>query len=200
MRLTHTLALALCLTATSFANAQDVAAHRAKAEEMMQLTQTEPMMKEQLANLQERVNTLAKQQFAQGSLTPDQTKMTDDYLKQVQAITNDEVGWAKMQPVILQSYADTFTDAELDGIIAFYKSPAGQAIVTKTPALSGKTMGMVQDKIKDMQPKLAQLTEDYANKMKAAAPAPAASGATAPAPAAKPATSTAKPAAPATKK
>jgi hypothetical protein len=193
MRSIHTFALAFCLAAAPLAHADD-ATHRAKAEEMLKLTQTESTMKDQLANLQERVNTLAKQQFStQATLTPEQSKMIDDYLKQVQTITDDEVGWTKMRATVVQSYADTFTDADLDGIITFYKSPAGQAIITKTPVLATKTMGMIQDKIKEMQPKLAQLTQDYGNKIKATAPAPAG----APALAAPPATPAAKPAAPA---
>jgi hypothetical protein len=189
MRPLHTLALVLCLAAVPALHADD-ASHRAKAEQMLQLTHTDSMMKEQLANLQERINSMAKQQFSQGSLTPAQTSLTTTYLKQVQDLTDDEVGWEKLRPAVVQNYADTFTDADLDGIIAFYKSPAGNALLTKSPAISNKTMVMVQDKIKELQPKLAQITEDYAGKMKASAPAPAASPA---APAAKPAAPTAKP-------
>ncbi|SEB79034.1 hypothetical protein SAMN05443244_1847 [Terriglobus roseus] len=196
MRSMHTLAVALCLAAAPFAHADD-ASHRAKAEQMLQLTHTDSMMKEQLSNLQERINGMAKQQSGQGTLTPAQTTLTTTYLKQVQDLTNDEVGWEKLRPAVVQSYADTFTDADLDGIIAFYKSPAGMALLTKSPEIAGKTMTMVQDKIKDLQPKLGAMTEDYAKKMQAAAPAPAAAPA---APAAKPSTTTAKPAAPATKK
>ena len=190
MRSMHPFALVLCLAAAPCAHADD-AGHRAKAEQMLELTKTDGMMKEQLANLQERINTMAKQQFSQGSLTPAQVTLTDAYLKQVQDLTNDEVGWEKLRPALVQSYADTFTDADLDGIIAFYKSPAGNALLTKSPDIANKTMVMVQDKIKDLQPKLGQITEEYAKKMQAAAPA---------APAAKPSASTAKPAAPATKK
>jgi hypothetical protein len=153
-------------------------------------------MKEQLSNLQERINGMAKQQSGQGSLTPAQTTLTTAYLKQVQDLTTDEVGWEKLRPAVVQSYADTFTDADLDGIIAFYKTPAGNALLTKSPEIANKTMGMVQDKIKELQPKLGQITEEYAKNMQAAAPAPAAA---APA-AAKPSTTTAKPATPATRK
>lgn len=195
MRSMHTLAVALCLAAAPFAHADD-ASHRAKAEQMLQLTRTDSIMKEQLSNLQERINGMAKQQSGQGSLTPAQTTLTTAYLKQVQDLTTDEVGWEKLRPAVVQSYADTFTDADLDGIIAFYKTPAGNALLTKSPEIANKTMGMVQDKIKELQPKLGQITEEYAKNMQAAAPAPAAA---APA-AAKPSTTTAKPATPATRK
>jgi hypothetical protein len=184
------LATALCFAAVVPLAHADEATRRAKAEQMLTLTKTDSMMSTQLDALRTRVNELATQQSGPITKTPAQKKLTDDYLKQVQGVTDDEVGWTKLRPLVIQAYADSFTDEELDGIIAFYKTPAGQAIVTKTPALSDKTMGLVQGRIKDMQPKLAQMTDDYVTKMKAAAPAPAAS-----APAAKPAGSAAKPAA-----
>jgi hypothetical protein len=184
------LATALCFAAVVPMAHADEATRRAKAEEMLTLTKTDSLMSSQLGALRDRVNQLATEQSGPITKTPAQKKLTDDYLKQVQGVTDDEVGWTKLRPIVIQAYADSFTDAELDGIIAFYKTPAGQAIVTKTPDLSNKTMSLVQDRIKDMQPKLAQMTEDYATKMKAtdAPPATASPAKAAPATAPKAAT------------
>jgi hypothetical protein len=187
------LAIALSVAAAApLAHADDVT-RRAKAEQLIQLTKTESVMEQQLGALRDRVNELATQQIGPGTQSPEQKTLTDAYLKQVHGVTEDEVGWTKLRPIIVQVYAESFTDSDLDGIIAFYKSPAGQAMIAKTPELSGKTMSLVQDRIKEMQPKLAQMTEDYQTKMKAtapaAAPAPAAGApAKSAAPAAKPAT------------
>ena len=185
------LAIALSVaTATPLAHADDVT-RRAKAEQLIQLTKTESVMEQQLGALRDRVNELANQQTGPGAQSSEQKALTDAYLKQVKGVTEDEVGWAKLRPIIIQVYAESFTDEDLDGIIAFYKSPAGQAMLAKTPELSGKTMTLIQDRIKEMQPKLAQMTEDYQAKMKAATPAAApAAGAPAKstAPTAKPAT------------
>ncbi len=185
------LAIALSVAAAApLAHADDVT-RRAKAEQLIQLTKTESLMEQQLGALRDRVNELATQQSGARTMSPEQKTLTDAYLKQVQGVAEEEVGWTKLRPIIIQVYAESFTDADLDGIIAFYKSPAGQAMIAKTPELSGKTMTLVQDRIKEMQPKLAQMTEDYQAKMKAATPAAApAAGAPAKsaAPAAKPAT------------
>ena len=181
MRPLYKIALALCLTAAIPVAHADEASRRVKAEEMLQLTKTDSLMRDQLANLQTRVNAMAKQQSGAAPLSPEQTKLTDEYLKQVQDVTTDEVGWTKLRPIVVQEYADTFTEADLDAIIAFYKTPAGQSVIAKTPELANKTMTAVQTRIKDLQPKLATITQDYSTKMKAAAPT-----APATAPAAKP--------------
>jgi hypothetical protein len=173
------LAVALCLAAVAPAMHADDASRRAKAEEMIKLTKTDELMQQQLGALKDRVNELASQQSGMPNMTPAQKALTDAYLKNVQGATADEVGWDKLRPVVIQAYADTYTEADLDGIIAFYKTPAGQAIVAKTPEIATKTSTLVQDKIKELQPKLAQMTEDYVTKMKATE-TPAAAPAAAP--------------------
>lgn len=186
MRSLHTAVVALLLVAAvpAAAHADDVT-RRAKAEQMLALTHTDALLKQQLDNVQERVQTLAKEQSSAANQTPEQQKLTADYLRKVSALSMDAVGWDKVRPVLVQSYAETFTDAELDAIIVFYKSPAGESIVAKAPELSQKTVSMVQASIKELQPKLAQLTQDYATQMQAAAPAakPAAAPSAKPAPA-----------------
>lgn len=186
MRSLHTAVVALLLVAAvpAAAHADDVT-RRAKAEQMLALTHTDALLKQQLDNVQERVQTLAKEQLSAAHQTPEQQKLTVDYLRKVSALSMDAVGWDKVRPVLVQSYAETFTDAELDAIIVFYKSPAGESIVANTPELSQKTVSMVQASIKDLQPKLAQLTQDYATQMQAAAPAakPVAAPSAKPAPA-----------------
>jgi uncharacterized protein len=182
--LTITLAAAAVLPLAARA---DDATRKAKAEEMLQLTQAAPAMQKQLQALEERVQQLASQQAPAAGQNAEQKKITDDYLKQVQTTMDEEIGWPKLHSTIVQSYADTFTEEQLDGIIAFYKSPAGKAVLEKTPELVGKTNELVTSRIKEMQPKLAAMTEAYTTKLKAAGPAPAAT------PAAKPAAPSLKP-------
>ena len=172
--------LSLCIAAAVPAARADEASHRAKVEEMLRLTKTESGLHEQLTNLQTRVGELSKQQFNLPSPTPEQTASIKEYEGKVQQITTEEVSWEQIRPLIVKLYSDSFTDTELDGIIAFYKSPAGEALVAKMPQVSGKTTATVQDRIKELQPKLASLTQSYAEKMKLTSSAPSAPGPVAP--------------------
>lgn len=179
IRLTLPLAIAV-LAALPVAHADD-ASRRAKAEQMLSVTKSDTQMQTQLSALEARINELAKQQSGVAPLNPEQTKLTTDYQQQIQSITKDEVGFDKLRPLIVQYYVDSFTEPELDGILAFYKTPAGQALLTKTPDLAMKSTTLVQNRIKEMQPKLATITQEYTTKLKAAAApssgaAPAAGG------------------------
>src|ERR1035437_650897 len=51
-----------------------------------------------------------------------------------------ELSWNKMKDDYIALYAETFTEDEMKGMIAFYKSPAGQAFTKKHPELSKRSM------------------------------------------------------------
>lgn len=44
----------------------------------------------------------------------------------------------KMYPLIEPIVAETFTEAELEPIVAFYESPAGQTLIAKQPEMTAK--------------------------------------------------------------
>jgi hypothetical protein len=59
-------------------------------------------------------------------------------------------------------YADTYTEQEMDGIIAFYKSPAGEAMLAKTPAIMAKANELVQQQMATVMPEIQKLIKDAA--------------------------------------
>jgi hypothetical protein len=83
-------------------------------------------------------------------------------------IMKEELSWDKLKDGFIQVYRDTFTQEEMDGIIAFYKSPAGQAFVDKQPALMKNTMALMQQRMGPMMQKIQQMTEETAKEIKAA--------------------------------
>ena len=93
--------------------------------------------------------------------------------------------WDEVRPKLAKLYADTFTEAELKVIDAFYETPAGQKAVAKLPALmqEGSLIAMsgVQAKMPEFQQKVAAMIQSYKSKQAAAAQAPAPGAITVPA-------------------
>src|ERR1035438_8753459 len=96
----------------------DETSKSAKAEELLQLTQgdqmmkmMEPMMKGMLAQMDKDMP--AEQRAKAGEM---QGKM----------MALVAVSLSKAKPALAKVYADTYTEEEIDGILAFYKSPAGK--------------------------------------------------------------------------
>jgi len=167
------IALLLLLAISPAAHADD-AAKRAKVEELVQLIKLEQLMGQMTERMTSQMKANAAQQNARHNFTPAQQKVVDDYIDQVQKITQSAVAWEKIKPVVVQVYTETYTESELDGILAFYHSPAGQALVTKSPQLMNKTMGLVSSQMNEVQPQLQQANAEFARKMKELSAAPAA--------------------------
>jgi hypothetical protein len=166
--------LAILLAVPTFAHADD-ASKRAKIEDLIRITKMDALLSQAMAQMSDQMKAMSEDQApARTHLTPDQQKLADDYDAKIQKILADAVSWDKMKPVMIQAYADIYTEEELDGILAFYKSPAGQAMLAKNPQLMSHTVELVQKEMVDLQPQLDQATKDYVEQLKKLSPPPAA--------------------------
>lgn len=75
------------------------------------------------------------------------------------AIMKKEVSWDVLRPQYVQVYGETFDQEEIDGLVAFYSSEAGQAFVNRMPALLQKTMTIVQSLMQTLLPKITTANE-----------------------------------------
>ena len=74
----------------------------------------------------------------------------------------DVLSWDKIKDDYVALYAETFTAAELQDLIAFYKSPGGQAFTRKQPELTMKSMEMTQKLMMQIMPKIQALSKELA--------------------------------------
>src|SRR5713226_5803030 len=118
----------------------DQASKSAKIEQLLAAMNIEQQQKEMLGQIQQLVTSQVKSQMPSQA---DAAKM-EDLQKKMFALIGEETSWQKMKPVFVKVYGDTYTEPEIDGILAFYKSPAGKAMVEKQPLLTSKMMASMQ--------------------------------------------------------
>jgi uncharacterized protein len=71
-----------------------------------------------------------------------------NYKKAVSKIISSikqETSWAKLQNTIIDAYATTYNQEEVNGLIAFYKTNIGKALIAKNPAISKKILAATQE-------------------------------------------------------
>src|SRR5450755_2999731 len=129
----------------------DEASKSAKAEELLQLTQgdqmvkmMEPMMKGMVA------------QFDKDISAEQRAKVGEMQGKMMELIA---VGISKAKPALVKVYADTYTEEEIDGILAFYKSPTGKALLQKMPEVMQRLMPVMMRMMGDLQPEIKTMME-----------------------------------------
>lgn len=82
-------------------------------------------------------------------------------------IMKNQLSWDSVEPIYVDLYRKTFTQKEVDDMIAFYKSPSGQSMVAKMPAVTDQVTQTMQGKLATVMPQLHQISEDTANQLKA---------------------------------
>ncbi len=90
----------------------------------------------------------------------------EKFQKQIFGIIRDRLSYERMKPELVRLYDESFTTDELLGINAFYKSPAGQAYLSKIPQLTQKAMQVGSNLMVDAMPQIQKMTADWTDEMK----------------------------------
>src|ERR1041384_3240668 len=118
-----------------------------------------------------QMDSLLQQTIARatkGQPVPDKVqKDIDQRRSEVIAMMKDLLDWKKLEPMYVRIYQKTFTQQEIDGMIAFYKTPAGQAVITKMPTTMQNTIDEMQQMMGPVMQKMQQMQQDVAAELKA---------------------------------
>ena len=152
----------------------DEASKQAKVKELFVTMRMENMLDQVMAAIRYQVVQMTQADPGADQRTPEQKKLTQQFEDKAMKVVGDSVGWTALEPDYVKLYAATYTEEEIDGILAFYKSPVGQKLLEKTPELSAGGTNIVRSRMGDFQPKIEALHEEYLKQLAELTPAPAA--------------------------
>jgi len=148
------------ICAASLAARADDASRKAKAAELLKVSNSEQMMEQMLGSMQR----LQVEQFAKMDLPPEVRASTAEMQKKTEALVRKMLSWEAIKPRFVNLYAATYTEPELDGILSFYKSAAGQAMLNKMPQLMQGSMDLTQEAMAGVMPELMKIVEEMKQK------------------------------------
>lgn len=159
-----TLAAVLCLLLAPLA-ALAAPPSPASIERLLALTEAEKNLEGAQRYSEQMMQEMMREQNQRRMLSPDaQNRMRDVMQKSAQAM-REEMSWANMKPLMARIYAESFTQEELDGLIAFYESPAGRAFTRKMPVVMEKSMMLMQERMGPLMQRMeARMREAMAEK------------------------------------
>jgi uncharacterized protein len=147
------LACAIFGGPTAFA---DEATKSAKIEEMLKLTNANQMLNQMFGQMKGMVHA----QMSKVDIPPDKRQQAEQMEQQILQLVQDSLSWEKLKPKMIEIYAATFTEEEIDGILNFYKSPAGQAMLQKMPQLMQRSIAMTQEASQDLMPQIQKMMDE----------------------------------------
>lgn len=152
---------AMLLTLLSSQVMADAASHAAAARQLLKLVNADQIAGPWFG----QVNQMFAQRFAETQAPESKKAVLESYQAKADATLNKVVGWDKLEPEMVKLYTKGFSEAELNELIAFYKSPLGQKVLKQMPALFSESMKMTQSKLEPVVPQINQLLEQMTKEL-----------------------------------
>jgi uncharacterized protein len=156
--------LLCCASVPGWANQPTDASLRALFAEM----KLESMMDGMYASLEPIIRQSMASATAGKEVTPQQKKAMELYPQRMSELMRSELSWAKLEPMQMKIYRESFDQAEIDGLIAFYRSPVGRSFTTKMPVVTQKAMMEMQQVTQQFMPKLQAAMQELIKEVQAA--------------------------------
>lgn len=133
------------------------AASEASIRQLLAVTETRALLDRSAEQMEGVVGDAVAAALKDRPLQPPQRKILDDAMRQIVAVLRDELRWDRLEPMFLEIYRRTFTQAEVDGLLEFYATPAGQALVRKMPVVQDYSMQLMQAQMQSAMPRLQEI-------------------------------------------
>ena len=140
----------------------------ASLRELMSVTRVQNMLKEATGQVDGYMENAMNEALEGTQISQEQRQIIDEMRTRIQTLLKESLQWKEFEPIVLDVYKRTFTQREVDGMIAFYKTEAGKALVEKMPLVTDNTMQAMQGRMAQLMPKLQQIQEETFTKLNAA--------------------------------
>lgn len=116
---------------------------------MFVLLDVQHVMQTMNSNLDVMLKNIQENAFKSQPVSKEKQEAFDRFRDKLKVIYKQEMSWEHMEPALLEIYSNSLNQEDVDGITAFYQSPAGQAYIKKMPLLTQQSIAVMQ---KQMQP------------------------------------------------
>ena len=153
---TFGLCSTLLLALISAQASADSSSHAAEAERFLKLAKADRLTVPVYAQVQQ----MFAQRFAESGAPQNKQAVLESYQAKANTALDQAVGWDKIKPDMVKLYTSNFTEAELQELITFYKSPLGQKVLQKMPTLTAESAQLTQAKLEAAVPQVNKLLTD----------------------------------------
>ena len=130
--------------------------------QLLQVQKAQSMLEQVSKQMDATFTAMINKQLENQTLSDDDKDRIEAARARLKALTGKMLTWENMEPMYLKIYEDSFSQSEVDSMIAFYSSPAGQAVVAKLPLVAQNTMTAMLQQMKTVMPQAQQIAKDTA--------------------------------------
>jgi uncharacterized protein len=156
---------ALLISCAAFAN--DAPPSDASIQELTTLSRSQEVFRNMKPQMDAMIASSIKEASQGQTITPERQAVLDRMREKMVAAYDEAFNGQAMQNVMLRVYQATYTQDEVDGLIAFYKTPAGQALINKSPLMMQNMMDEMRQMMRPMTQRMMQIKQDSERELKA---------------------------------
>ena len=158
---------AILVVNTGFCAPADEAASEASIRTIMEVTHTKELLESAAAQLDGSVQSSMQQALAGQQISAEQQAILDEMRTKIVKLFGDALQWNQLEPVFIDIYRRTFTQSEIEGMLSFYKTDAGKALIAKMPLAMQNSMQAMQARMATIMPQVQQLQKETFEKLQA---------------------------------
>jgi len=129
-------------------------------EAVLEVTRVQSMLNTMYANLEPMMRQAMQQSVGGRTVSAEEQRLLDALPAKFAALMREELAWEKLKPLYVQVYAESFEQEEIDALLVFYRSPAGQALIAKMPVVMQKSMTLVQGQMQSFLPRMQKAIDE----------------------------------------
>jgi hypothetical protein len=156
--------------AVSIALAADAPPTEESIKELIGLTDRGKIVELMLKQMDAGMEASLRQVAGGRKLTPEQEKILAEMRARMVALFKQEMSPDAFEPTMIEIYRKNFTQEEIDGMLKFYKTDSGKALLTKMPIVLQQMMQAMQTRTAEFMPKMHELMRNAAEALKDADP------------------------------
>jgi uncharacterized protein len=159
------LFLAFCFWSGGAAFANDAPPSDESLRQLFALAHTEETMNSMKPQLDAIISSSMKEVSQGKEITPERQAIIDRMREKLVAAYNGTFSFEPLHLLLIRAYQATYTQDEIDGLIAFYKTPAGQALVNKGPLMAQNLMSEMQAAMRPLMQQIGQIRREADQEM-----------------------------------
>lgn len=140
----------------------------ASVKQLLEVAQSRKLVDSVMSQMDNLMQKTIAQATRGQQVSPKVQNGIDRRRAEIASIMKELLDWKKVEPMYVRIYQKTFTQPEVDGMIAFYKSPAGQAVIAKMPAAMQNAIDEMQGAMGPVMEKMQQMQQDIVAEIKTA--------------------------------
>ena len=112
-------AISLLFSATTLAEPSNAPASEASIRELMEITQASKLIDGVSVQLDGMMQSTIARSLAGKNISPEKQQVIDEMRTKLVSIMTQSLRWDQMEPMMIDIYRQTFTQAEIDGMLDF---------------------------------------------------------------------------------